>query len=231
MENSTEAKKRYFTETALALRREGYTVEDAADDCLKVSMSGNPLCSVTVMGGITYRQENLSSPELEQAKDKAYEIVRTTAEYMRQMEQAPFLQAQGLEDRYKLLADFNGTVLAGMESKFGVQFVTWDWDLDRTGVSHGNYYMHDYIGAKQNFATRSGLVDKQRLFSDEQLTEAYRCIHETLDSGYPITAQREKLLKELAEQIEWAVPDLEERVSLSNRQELEAQSPGMTQQF
>ena len=231
MENSTEAKKNYLTETALALRREGYTVEDAADDCLKVSMSGNPLCSVTVMGGITYRQENLSSPELEQAKDKVYEIVRTTAEYMRQMEKAPFLQAQGLEDRYKLLADFNGATFVGMENKFGVQFVTWDWDPDRKGVSHGNYYMHDYIGAKQDFATRSGLVDKHRFLSDEQLAEVYRCIHETLDSSYPITAQREKLLRDTAEQIEWAVPDLEERVSLSNQQELEVQSPGMTQQF
>jgi len=228
MENSTEAKKKYLTETALALRRESYTVEDAADGGLKVSMNGEPLCSVATVGGITYRQENLSSPELEQAKDKVYEIVRTTAEYMRQMERVPFLQAQGLEDRYKLLADFNGTVLAGMESKFGVQFVTWDWDLDRTGVSHGNYYMHDYIGAKQDFVTRSGLVAKHRLLSDEQLTEAYRCIHETLDSGYPITARREKLLKELAEQIEWTVPDLEERVNLSNQQEL---GQGMTQQF
>lgn len=231
MEISAETKRKYFTETALALRREGYAVEDVADGGLKVSMNGEPLCSVATVGGITYRQENLSTPELEQAKDKVYEIVRTTAQYMRQMERAPFLQAQGLEDRYKLLADFNGTVLAGMESKFGIQFVTWDWDLDRKGVSHGNYYMSDYTGAKQDFATRSGLVDKQCLLSDEQLTEVYRCIHEMLDSGYPITAQREKLLRDTAEQIEWAVPDLEERVSLSNRQELEAQSPGMTQQF
>ena len=98
-------------------------------------------------------------------------------------------------------------------------------------MSHGNYYPQNYEGAKQDFATRSGLVDKHRLLSDEQLTEVYRCIHETLDSGYPITTQREKLLRDTAEQIEWAVPDLEEQVSLSNRQELEMQSPGMTQQF
>ena len=45
-----------------------------------------------------------------------YEIVRTTAEYMRQMEMAPFLKADGLEDGYKVLADFNGTVLAGVRA-------------------------------------------------------------------------------------------------------------------
>lgn len=228
MEISTEAKRKYFTEAALALRREGYTVEDAADSGLKVSMNGDPLCSVTAVGGITYRQEDVSDLELELAKDKAYDIVRTTAEYMRQMELAPYLKVDGLSDRYKLLADFNGTVLAGMESKFGVQFVTWDWSLDRKSLSHGHYFTSDYNGAKQDFVTRSGLVAKHRLLSDEQLTEAYRCIHETLDSGYPITAQREKLLKETAEQIEWTVPNLEERVNLSNQQEL---GQGMTQQF
>jgi len=35
-------------------------------------------------------------------------------------------------------------VLAGTPSKYGVQFVTWDWDYDRTGVSHGHYFMEKY---------------------------------------------------------------------------------------
>ena len=33
----------------------------------------------------------------------------------------PFLKADGLEDGHKVLADFNGTVLAGVRSKHGVQ--------------------------------------------------------------------------------------------------------------
>ena len=33
----------------------------------------------------------------------------------------PFLKADGLEDGYKVLADFNGTVLAGVRSKHGAQ--------------------------------------------------------------------------------------------------------------
>ena len=35
----------------------------------------------------------------------------------------------------KVLADFNGTVLAGVQSKHGVHFVTWDWAYGHTGVS------------------------------------------------------------------------------------------------
>ena len=44
------------------------------------------------------------------------------------METAPQLKASGLDGDYRILADFGGTVLAGTPSKYGVQFVTWDWD-------------------------------------------------------------------------------------------------------
>lgn len=80
--------------------------------------------------------------------------------------------------------------------------------------------MEDYEGAKQDFATRPGLVAEDQIFSPQQLTEIYRSIHETLDNG-KITAEREKLFKSAAEQIEYAVPDLDERVNQSNQKEPE----------
>ena len=67
-----------------------------------------------------------------------------TLEYMTAMEATPQLKASGLDGDYRILADFGGTVLAGTPSKYGVQFVTWDWDYDRTGVSHGHYFMEKY---------------------------------------------------------------------------------------
>ena len=93
---------------------------------------------------------------------------------MTAMEAAPQLKASGLDGDYRILADFGGTVLAGTPSKYGVQFVTWDWDYDRTGVVHGHYFMENYDAAKQDFATRSGLIQKEQLFSPEQLTEIFR---------------------------------------------------------
>ena len=81
------------------------------------------------------------------------------------------MKADGLEDGYKVLADFNGTVLAGVQSKHGVHFVTWDWAYGHTGVCHGHYFMENYAGAKQDFAIRSGLIQKERLFTPEQMTE------------------------------------------------------------
>ncbi len=155
------------------------------------------------------------------------DIAKITTEYISQMEVAPFLTASGLEGDYRLLAEFNGTVLAGHPTEYGMQFVTWERVQNRTALNQGNYYgpnvgIDGYAAAKRDFATRSGLVPHSALFAPEQLAEVYRSIHETLDSGYPLTVEREKLLEGAAEQIQQAVPDLEERVSLSNQKELEA---------
>ena len=133
MSISAEEKNRYLRETAIVLAREGFQTDRTHTDGLRVQLDGSPLCEVTENGGVAYRNEDIDEPERIAAKDKVYEIVRTTVEYMRQMEMAPFLKADGLEDGYKVLADFNGTVLAGVQSKHGVHFVTWDWDYHTLG--------------------------------------------------------------------------------------------------
>ena len=212
---ATGAEERYFTETALVLRREGFQVEEILDDQIVVWLDDQPLCEISKIGGITYRGEDIATPAREAAKDKVYGIVSTTAEYMQLMEQAPPLEVNDLKDRYKALVDFNGTVLAGAYGKHGVEFVTWDWDFDRRGVSHGHYFGENYAGAKQDFATRSGLIPEQRIFDDEQLAEIYRCAKETMDMDYPISGKRLRLLEEVCGQIESTVPDLEERVERS----------------
>lgn len=105
---------------------------------------------------------------------------------------------------------------------------------NHTALWQGHYYGDNYTAAKQDFVTRSGLLPQERLFNDQQFAEMYRCIHETLENGYPITAEREKLLTESAEQIEAAVPNLEELVQRSNEAELaltQEDDLGMTQRF
>lgn len=212
MNMNAEQKKMYFTETALALNREGFHAEKILGGTLGVWLDDEPLCEVNEVGGITYRGENISTPEREAAKDKAYRIVTSTAQYMKQMEQAPPLKAAGLEDQYKLLAEFNGTVLAGMYSKYGVQFVTWERDHDGAGLHWGHYFSGNYGGAKQDFATRSGLIAEQQLFKGEQLIEIYRCCADTLDAGFDLTYEQEKCIKSVQEQIESGMPDIMDRI-------------------
>ena len=228
MSVSAEEKKRYFQETAIALRREGFKVEPSVGDRLAVWLDYHPLCEVDQIGGITYRSDNIPTQEYVTAKDRAYRIVCNTAEYMKQMEQAPPLKVSDLTDRYKVLADFNGVVLAGAYSKYGVEFVTWDWDHDRKGLSHGHYFTGNYEGAKQDFATRSGLIPEQQLFKDEQLIEIYRCCADTLDAGFDLTYEQEKCIKSVQEQIEHGMPDIMDRIREQDQHTVEPYSQEQT---
>ena len=173
----------------------------------------HPLCRITGKGSVFYRREDADTPQAEDALYRVEDIAAKTLEYMTAMEAAPQLKASGLDGDYRILADFGGTVLAGSPSKYGVQFVTWDWDYDRTGVVHGHYFMENYDGAKQDFATRSGLIQKEQVFSPEQLTEIFRCCADSVDEDFfELTDTQEEMIRGIQQQIRVCVPDLNERI-------------------
>lgn len=214
---------KYLEEIKRQLLPTDFTAELTDGDTLQITLDGKPLCRVNHTGGFGYFAEDVAgrSAALEQMRT----IACTTRQYLNLLEQAPPLTANELGEGFKLLAEFNSTVLGGKLTEYGAQFITWDWVHDRTSLWQGHYYgpgngAKDYDAAKRDFTTRSGLVQKSALFEPEQLAEIYRSIHETLDSAYPLTDERRKLLEDAAHQIEDCVPDLEERVELSNVEEL-----------
>jgi len=232
-----EQKYNYIRELGIRLKYEGFQTEIQENSLLYVAQYGKHLCKVDENGSIRFHPEQLSENEEELVRGRIKDAATTVLEYMKLMESAPEMNTGNEVDHYKMLADFNGVVLAGHDSGFGVQFVTWNWDQDRKGVHWGHYYGRNYEGAKQDFATRSGLMPESRVLSPEQMTEVYRSIHETLESDYPITENRRKLLESAAGQIEQSVYDLKDRVNQSNLDEMElggdhhVQRMGMTQQF
>lgn len=219
----------YFAELKLALQKASYTVQPVEDRLLPIEWNGRRLCQVTESGGIRFRTDDITAPEAEMTRGRVTDIAGVVREYMTLIEQAPYLKADGLGENYKLLAEFNGAVLAGHPGRYGVEFVTWEWSYGRTGLWQGHYYdpgsgPNGYLYAKQDFCVRSGLMDQHRLFTNEQLAEVYRCVSETLETAYPITPERLRLLEGVAEQIRCAVPNLTALVSQSNERELEAMS-------
>ena len=210
---NTSRQLRYLEEVRIPLHRAGFETLPLEGEQLPVLWNGAPLCRITGKGSVFYRREDADTPQAEDALFRVEDIATQTMEYMTAMETAPQLKASGLEGDYRILADFNGTVLAGMHSKHGVQFVTWDWDYDRTGLSHGHYFMENYDGAKQDFAIRSGLIHKEQLFSPEQMTEIYRCCADSVDGDFfDLTAEQEKVIRSVQQQIEDCVQDVVERI-------------------
>ena len=200
----------FFQELRRVLQREGFTTQAVQDGLLPVEWDGHPLCQISEGASTRYTHTDVDTPEREQACQRAA-LACMVREYTTLLEQAPPLRAQGLTGDFRVLADFNGTVLAGHQTKFGIHFVTWDRDFRWTGLNYGHYFQENYLGAKQDFAIRSGLISQHQVFNQEQLTEVFRCCTVTLDADLNLTPQQEACIRDIQEQIESGIPDVVNR--------------------
>ena len=76
----------YFKELAVVLGRAGFTPLPQENDFLPVEYHGQRLCRVNAQGNVFYRQEEVDSPEREQARVKVTDMAGTVLEYMRHLE-------------------------------------------------------------------------------------------------------------------------------------------------
>ena len=221
---------KYFRELTLNLQHAGFVVKPETDDgLLPVELDGQRLCLALDTGTVRYWREDVADDYRSAALDRANSITKATAEYMSQLAAAPQLTANSLTGDYRLLADFNGVVLAGHPTRYGVQFVTWERSSDRTSLGSGHYYgpgggADSYTAAKRDFATRSGLIPRSALFDQKQLIEIYHCSVEVQAGLYSITDEQGKCLQSIIDQIELSIPNLGEL--LDQEQKIEAPEDG-----
>ena len=212
---------KYFAELARRLRAAGITAGRPEKNRLTVLLNNQPVLSVSAGSDVFLLPAGSNQPEAGELYHKVAQTADEVYAYVEAVQTAPLLHASGLSEEFHLLADFGGAVLAGreLENGWGYQFVTWIWDHDRTGVSHGHYYEEDFQGAKQDFAVRSGLISKAQLFSPEELTQLYRATDYLLDEGPEPEDGQLKALQTSRTKIEYTVPDLAERLEQSQGQE------------
>ena len=212
---------KYFAELARRLRAAGITAGHPEKNRLTVLLNNQPVLSVSAGSDVFLLPAGSNQPEAGELYHKVAQTADEVYAYVDAVQTAPLLHASGLSEEFHLLADFGGAVLAGreLENGWGYQFVTWIWDHDRTGVSHGHYYEEDFQGAKQDFAVRSGLISKAQLFSPEVLTQLYRATDYLLDEGPEPEDGQLKALQTSRTKIEYTVPDLAERLEQSPGQE------------
>ena len=212
---------KYFAELARRLRAAGITAGHPEKNRLTVLLNNQPVLSVSAGSDVFLLPAGSNQPEAGELYHKVAQTADEVYAYVEAVQTAPLLHASGLSENFHLLAEFGGAVLAGRElgNGWGYQFVTWIWDHDRTGVSHGHYYEEDFQGAKQDFAVRSGLISKAQLFSPEELTQLYRATDYLLDEGPEPEDGQLKALQTSRTKIEYTVPDLVERLEQSQGQE------------
>ena len=212
---------KYFTELAHRLQAAGITTGHPERNQLTVLLNDQPVLFVSSESDVFLLPAGSNPPEASELYHKVAQTAEEVYAYVEAIQTAPLLHASGLSEKFHLLADFGGAVLAGreLENGWGYQFVTWIWDHDRTGVSHGHYYEEDFQGAKQDFAVRSGLISKTQLFSPEELTELYRATDYLLDEGPELEDGHLKAMQTARTKIEYTVPDLADRLEQGQAQE------------
>ena len=214
-EENTSQKERFLQEVEQKLLHRELDARLLENGLLHVSWNEKSLCSVDRDGIVRFRPADITGPEVDRQLRTVIQTAGHVKEYMRIFERAPALKAVGLEDTYKVLADFGDAVLAGQLGKKGARFVTWEWDFDRQGVHAGHYFMENYEAAKKDFAVRAGLVERQRLFSDEQLAVIRNACEFALEADATLSYAEEKQLHSVQEQIERLLPQQEQEQHLT----------------
>ena len=209
-EERTPQKEQFLREVEQKFLRRDLDARLLEDGLIHVRWNEKTLCSVDRDGIVRFRPADIPAPEVNRQLRTVMQTAIQAKEYMRIFERAPALKAVGLEDTYKVLADFGDAVLAGQLGKKDARFVTWEWDFDRQGVHTGHYHMENYEAAKLDFAARAGLVNEQRLFSDEQLAVIRNACEFALEDDVTLSYAEEKQLRSVQEQIELLLPQKEQ---------------------
>ena len=222
--NMDDFQRKYLTEVGRRIQHEGFAVCEEKDGLIPVEWAGSHLCTVNGNGGVLYEPEQVRRNGLEDAFDLVRETVGNTLAYMRQMETAPRLLAEGLTGDYRILAEHNGTLLAGHQTQYGVEFVTWNRLQDGT-LWQGHYFNtgEGNAAAKRDFTVRSGLLPANVLFTQEQLAVIYDAAQNMTTMDLVSNPEQDKLLEGIMEQIEEAVPqviDLANELTQSPKQRL-----------
>lgn len=204
------ATEKYFAELTRVLAQKEIRVAPPERGSLPILLDGQPACHVEPIGGTVRFPNDLRSMEASELYHQVAPIAQTVREYMLAVEQAPPLEAEGLDGDFRLLAKFNGVVLAAeeMEHGLGYKFVTWEQSYDGQNLWQGHYFIDGYEKAKQDFAVRSGLADKYRMFTDEQLSEIYGCLLMRVEDSHDLTWKQQDVLWEITKNIEALLPDV-----------------------
>ena len=216
-----EMANKFFEELSRCLRKKEIESANYEDKRLEVFLHGQPVLFVSPANDVFLLPAGSKNEEASELYHQVAMDADEVYSYVETMQNAPLLHASGLHEDFRLLADFGGAVLAGQERENGqgYQFVTWIWDYDRTGVSHGHYYEDDFQSAKQDFAVRSGLIPRAQLFTPEELTELYRAAEHWFYEGPELDYKQQKAIQEARTKIEYTVPDLQSRLEQAQSQE------------
>ena len=110
---------KYFAELARRLRAAGITTGHPEKNRLTVLLNDQPVLSVSAGSDVFLLPAGINQPEASELYHKVAQTADEVYAYVDAVQTAPILHASGLSEKFHLLADFGGAVLAGRELENG----------------------------------------------------------------------------------------------------------------
>ena len=200
--------EKYLQQVYRKLIEQGITNSKLRETCIDIYDGETEIFKIDRKGGMFYSSDNRFKTVLDKLHEKIQPIVCDVDEYLRAMDNGTELKARDFDMPYLKLAEYNGVVLAGTEHSNGsFEFATWSYK--NNSLYHGNYTT-DYRGAREDFVTRSGLMNRNLLFNKNEMVEIYRCIEDTLNNEYEMTDKQRDMLEDIQTRIKQDVPGFDE---------------------
>lgn len=178
---------------------------DEETGMLRISSDGNLLCIAGKKGDLYWDQDKLITEKCKIAIDEICNAAHFIREYVCFYETALQLGVDSLPE-YRRLAEYGNFVLGAMYSEqYGFMFSTWQRSSDKKYVAHGDY-SSDFEYAKESFISRSGLINKNRVFTPEESKNLYRCLDYVRGNCETLTYDQEQQLKDLMEKLTCGYP-------------------------
>lgn len=185
----------------------GYSIrEEAAEHDPQLLLSAfqnqEEICKFEKTGAMRFRRD---SPFVEERKELHSLLLDLKERYDLYLNAKP-LDCEGVRD-FRLISEFGNHLLAAKQSKDNeIRFVTWQYDYDRSGVTLGHYYETNYEGALKDFTVRSGLLDENQLFTEEEMAVLYQsCVFRGKHDD-DLTFDSERKLQDVIEKLEGNLP-------------------------
>ena len=200
--------EKYLQQVHRKLIEQGITNSKLRETCIDIYDGETEIFKIDRKGGMFYSSDNRFKTVVDKLHEKIQPIVCDVDEYLRAMDNGTELKARDFDMPYLKLAEYNGVVLAGTEHSNGsFEFATWSYK--NNSLYHGNYTT-DYRGAREDFVTRSGLMNRNLLFNKNEMVEIYRCIEDTLNNEYEMTDKQRDMLEDIQTRIKQDVPGFDE---------------------
>ena len=193
------------------LKRQGYSCTRDGDE-IKVNKDGFPVADILGNGEFRVYRNTMHDYD----RDRIRAIYESISEAYALYEKGAPLKIDNLSKYHKLCEFGNYIIAAKIMSNCSMEFVTWQQDAERTRVDIGHYFT-DYEHAKQDFAVRTGLIDRYKMFDETELKLIRQgLVH--LGADYPhLTAQQMANVGKMIKRIEMIVPAVREHEQLEHQ--------------